>query len=110
MATVIILNDAQLGRGDAELGRKALSNCLRKLVTFDDLEAIVLYNAGVQLAAKDSFVAVELHQLHEGGVEIMPCATCVDHYGLRDRLVCDKPASMDEILAVLRRAEKVITL
>ena len=111
MATVIVINNNQMGMGDAELGRKAMTNCLRKLITWGDLEAIVLYNLGVTLAAKDSYVAAELKQLHEThGVEILACTTCVEHYGLVGKLVVDKPSSMDEILATLKKAEKVVTL
>jgi len=110
MPTVIILNRDQMGDGDADLGRKILTTCLRKIVAIQDLDAIVLYNAGVKLAAKDSHVAVELRQLHDNGVEIMPCTTCVEHFGLVGNLIVDKSCSMDDILVTLRRAEKVITL
>ena len=111
MSTIIVLNRDSMGHGDDELGRRILPTFLRKSIAFgDDLEAIVLYNAGVRLAAKDSPVAVELSQLHEGGVEIMPCTTCVEHFGLVGRLVVPKPCSMDDIVSVLKLAEKVITL
>lgn len=110
MATVIVLNNNQLGQGDAELGQKILKNCLRKLGAFNDLEAIVLYNAGVQLAAKDSPVAAELLLLYENGVDLLPCGTCVEHYGLAGRLIVDRTSNMDDILALLRQAGKVMTL
>lgn len=111
MKTVIVLNRDQLGEGDAELGRKALTTCLRKLITFENsLEAILFYNSGVKLTAKDSYVAVELTQLHDNGVEILPCTTCVEHYGLQGKLIVEKSCTMDDILTAMRMAEKVITL
>jgi intracellular sulfur oxidation DsrE/DsrF family protein len=111
MTLVIILNRDQMGPGEDGLGRKILTTFLRKAVAFGDkLEAIVLYNAGVKLAAKDSPVAAELAQFHENGVEVLPCTTCVEHFGLMGKLIVDKPCSMDEIITTLRRAEKVITL
>jgi hypothetical protein len=110
MPTVVILNRDQLGDGDSDLGRKILTTCLRKIVAIQDLEAIVLYNAGVKLAARNSPVAVELGQLNDNGVDVMPCTTCVEHYRLTGNLIVDKPCSMDDILSALRRAEKVITL
>ena len=111
MKTVLILNHDAMGHGDDVLGRKILPTFLRKAIAFgDDLEAIVLYNAGVKLSAKDSPVAVELTQLHDHGVEVMPCTTCVEHFGLIGKLIVEKPCSMDDIIATLRRAEKVITL
>ena len=110
MATVIILNNNQMGHGDAEFGRKLLGTCLRKLVSISDLSAIVLYNEGVHLATKDSPVAVELRQLHERGVDLLACGTCVEYYGLKDKLLVERPSNMDEILACLAEADKVITL
>jgi intracellular sulfur oxidation DsrE/DsrF family protein len=110
MKTVFVINNDQMGHGDIELGSKILATCLRKLLKFPDLEAVVLYNAGVKLATRDSPVASELHQLHEAGVDILPCGTCIEHYGLYDRMILDRVSDMDEILATLRDADKVITL
>ena len=110
MATVVILNTNQMGHGDAELGRKILGTCLRKLVSIPDLAAIALYNSGVHLATKDSPVAIELGQLQERGVDILACGTCVDYYGLQGRLLVERTSNMDEILARLRDADKLITL
>ena len=110
MSTVILLNNDQMGVGDRDLGQKVLGNCLKKIGSFTDLEAIALYNAGVKLAAKDSPVAVELSLLHERGVDILACVTCVNFYGLADKLIVDKTSSLDDILAVMKRAERVITL
>jgi len=110
MRTAVILRTDQMGEGDPELGRKILANCLRKLHGFEGLEVIVLYNAGVKLATRESPVAAELTLLHENGVDLLPCGTCVQFYGVQDRLIVEKPSSMDDILAALRAAEKVITL
>ncbi|MFH1418791.1 MAG: DsrE family protein [Planctomycetota bacterium] len=110
MATVIVINKPQMGSGDEELGRKILGTCLSKLANFPDLEAIVLYNGGVSLAAEGSFVAAELKQLYERGVDIVPCGTCLDHFGLADQLLFDRASNMDEILWTLAQADKVITL
>ena len=110
MATVVILNTNQMGHGEARLGRKILGTCLRKLVSMPDLSAIVLYNAGVKLATKDSPVAIELRQLHEQGVDLLPCGTCLEYYGLQEQIIVEQPSSMDDILACLGGADKVITL
>ena len=110
MKTVLVLNNNQMGHGDADLGLKTLGTCLRKLNHFAGLEAIVLYNAGVKLATRNSPVAGELHQLDENGVELFVCGTCVNHYGLQDQMIVSRVSNMDEILATLEAAEKVVTL
>ena len=108
MKTVIVLNNDQMGHGDPALGRKILATFLRKSPAIREVTAIVLYNSGVKLACAGSPVLVELSQLHDAGVELRPCTTCLEHYGLQ--VAVGQAANMDEIVQELARAEKVITL
>lgn len=110
MRTVIALGHAGMGHGDPELGRRILANFLRKSLAIGDLTAILLFNSGVTLAAKDSPVIVELRQLQDNGVDVLACATCVDAYAVRESLVAGDVSSMDQIIAEMAKAEKVITL
>jgi len=111
MATAIVINKAQMGHGHPELGVKLLGTLLRKAAgKLTDLEVILLYNDGVRLACKDSPIAVELHQLHEKGVDILACGTCLDFLNLRDQFAFPQPSNMDEILQAMNAADKVITL
>lgn len=110
MKTVVVLADRQMGVGDSALGTKILASALRKLARLDGLEAIVLYNAGVHLVSRSSPVSVELQELQDTGVELLPCATCIEHYGIEDQLWVERMSSMDEILATLNKAEKIIRL
>ncbi len=109
MSTVIVLNKDQMGSGDEVLGRKILATYLKKLPSLPDLEAIIAFNGGVKLVTKDSPVAQELTLLQEQGVDILACGTCLTHFGLTD-LIVDNPSNMDDILACMRLAEKLITL
>jgi len=110
MDTVVVINNDQMGPGDQKLGRKILATCLRKLHSACRPTAIVLYNTGVKLALKDSGVAVELRLLLDQGVEILACGTCVEYFGIGDQILTDHLSNMDEILATLDKARKVITL
>ena len=110
MNTVIILNHDSLGHGDDALGRKVLGTFFRKAIAIKQLHAILMYNSGVRLAAEGSPVLIELHQLHDNGVDILPCGTCVDHFGLRDKIAVGRISSMDELVAEMNQAGKTITL
>ncbi len=110
MKTVIIISRDQMGDSDRELGRKILGTCLRKLTALGEVDAVVLYNSGVKLAVTGTELAGEITLLFEKGVDILPCGTCVEHFGLNGQLVVDRISNMDEILATLRKADKVITL
>ncbi len=106
--TVIVLNQDQMGHGNRELGQKVLGTFLRKTVAIQGLEAIVLYNGGTQLAGPDSPVLAELSSLEQNGVDVLPCGTCVEAYGVDVKV--GRISNMDEIVAELNRADKVITL
>lgn len=110
MNIVLTLGHDGMGQGDAELGRRILTTFLRKAPALRGLSAIVLFNSGVKLAAADSPVLAELTHLHESGVDVKPCGTCVDHFALRDRIAVGAVSSMDEIVAEMNRATKVISL
>jgi intracellular sulfur oxidation DsrE/DsrF family protein len=108
MRTVLVLNNDQMGHGNVALGQKILRTFLRKSPALREITAIVLYNSGVKLACADSPVLAELSQLHDAGVELRPCTTCLEHFGLQ--VAVGQASNMDEIVQELSRAEKVITL
>ena len=109
MKTILVLASEQLGDGDRELGQKILGTMLRKVAhSVDRLEAIALFNAGVKLVAAGSPVFVELSQLDEAGVDILPCGTCLEHYGVEPAV--GRVSDMDSILRELNAADKVVRL
>jgi len=110
MKTVIVLNNDQMGHGAPELGQKILGTFLRKLTAMRYVTAIVLFNSGVKLVTRGSPVLAELIHLHEAGVDIRPCGTCLEFYGLKDQLAVSTISGMDDIIRELDAAEKVITL
>src|SRR5262245_28425527 len=110
MKTVLVLGHDGMGHGDAELGRRILATFLRKSGSLRGLTAVLLFNAGVKLAAEGSPLLTEVHQLHDGGVDTKPCGTWVDHFQLRDKIRVGVSSSMDESVGELNAAEKVIAL
>ncbi len=108
MKTVIALSQDQMGHGDAELGVRTLRTFPQKVRVLAGLEAILLYNGGVRLVAPDSPVLTELTLLEELGVDLVPCGTCLQHYGITPAV--GQIGSMDEILSEIDKADKVVTL
>lgn len=108
METVVVLNQDQMGHGDRALGQKILATFLKKSIRLRDFTAIVMFNAGVKLVAPDSPVLAELRALEERGVDLVPCGTCLQHFGVAPAV--GKTSDMDTILAELDRAAKVVTL
>ena len=108
MHTVIVLNQDQMGHGDRALGQKILGTFLKKSIALRGFEAIVLFNAGVKLVAADSPVLAELRMLEERGIDLVPCGTCLAHFGITP--AAGKVSDMDTILRELDQAQKVVTL
>lgn len=110
MKTVLVLGHDGMGHGDAELGRKILGTFLRKSPALKKLRSVLLFNSGVKLVVEGSPVLPELHQLDEAGIEIHPCGTCLDHFGLTDRVAVGDVSNMDALIAEMNKADRVITL
>ena len=108
MTTLLVLNHDGMGHGDAELGRRLVKTFLQKAQRLRDLDVIALYNAGVKLTAADSPVLGELAQLEEGGVDLIPCGTCCEAYGVSPAVGAVQ--GMDDIVAAMDKAARVITL
>ena len=107
----IIVNSESFGKGNEELGKKLMGVFLKKLWASDNKpEWIIFYNSGVKLLAVGSDVIDALDALFTAGVDLLACGTCITFYGLDDKLKIGRISNMDEIVAVLMKAENVITV
>ena len=78
-----------MGEGDDDLGHLLMNNFIKALKDLDRLpQKMVFYNNGVKLATNDSPVIEHLKDLEKMGVELLLCATCVNHYSLEDSVRC----------------------
>jgi selenium metabolism protein YedF len=108
---VVVVGSEQLGRGDDGLGAKLLGNFLRTLTAQDPKpDTIVFYNAGVKLLAQGSSSLEALKQLDDAGVDLLACVTCLEFFGLTDKLAVGHVSNMREIVQHLMAAAKVITI
>jgi selenium metabolism protein YedF len=97
--TVLVLNAKSLGRGDDQLGDTLIASFLRTLALRDDVpDTIVGYNAGVQLAIKESPAADLLLALEQRGAEILLCGTCVDYFHIGSEIALGTISDMRTIV------------
>ena len=71
---------------------------------------ILFYTEGVKLVCEGSLVLQWLRILEEAGVELIACSTCLEYFGLMDKVRVGKVGGMPGILAALQTADKVISL
>ena len=51
-----------------------------------------------------------MNKLAERGTEVLVCGTCLDFYGVKDKLAAGEVSNMYDILGRMQEAAKVITL
>ena len=84
-----------MGEGDEELGRILMKGFIFALTQQEHLpSAILFYNGGARLTCEDSASLEDLKNLASLGVEILTCGTCLNHYGLTDKLAVGDVTNM----------------
>ena len=109
--TVILITREGIGSADTTLQLKLLDTYLKLLVENGSLpEAICFYTEGVKLVVEGSPVLDRLAQIEQGGVRLIICSTCLNYFGLTEKVRVGIVGGMPDILEALTRAGKVITL
>ena len=73
-----------------------------------ELSHAIFVNAGAKLAVEDSPVLEQLRQLEELGVQVLVCGTCLNHFGIKDRLAVGTISNMYAIIETLSKAGRII--
>ena len=110
-STVILVTSNGMGNADAELSKVLLSNYL-KLICEENLlpNAILFYGEGVKTVVENSPFIDALSDLGQKGVNLIVCKTCLNYYGLIDKIKVGKIGAMTDIIHYQYSVDKVITL
>ena len=107
--TVVAIDTAVMGRGDDELGKTLMKGFIYALSQLEELpKTIIFYNGGATIPIEGSVSVEDLKSMEAQGVEIMTCGTCLNFYGLTDKLAVGQIANMYSIVEKLNGAVKVI--
>lgn len=111
MKTAIVLNSAGMGHGSEQLGAKLIGAYLKKLWARDDKpQYILFYNSAVKLLTVQGGSLDALTGLQDSGVELLACGTCIDFFEISDAIKAGQVSNMEEIVDVMTRVDKVITI
>ena len=107
----VLISSNLVGRGDDVLGAGLMKNYLATLNEMGpDLWRLIFLNSGVKLCCKGSESLDTLCALHESGVSILACGTCLNHFNLLDQKMIGETTNMLDIVTSLQLADSVITI
>lgn len=109
--TVILITREGMGSAEVALQHKLLDTYLNLLMENDSLPAaICFYTDGVKLVVEGSPLLERLSQIEQRGVRLIICSTCLNYFGLLEKVRVGLIGGMPDILEAQRKAGKVITL
>jgi selenium metabolism protein YedF len=107
--TVVVISSRGMGGGSDELGAVLMKGFLYALNQQDALpETILFYNGGAALTCEESPSLEDLKSLEARGVEILTCGTCLNFYGLTDRLKVGGVTNMYAIAEKMTQADRLV--
>ena len=109
--SVILITREGMGSADTALQHKLLDTYLNLLLESGSLPvALCFYTEGVKLVVEGSPLLARLSQIEKSGVRLIICSTCLNYFGLTDKVRVGIAGGMPDIIEAQAKADKVITL
>lgn len=106
---VIAFDSDRMGSGNDELGKVLIKGFIFAVTQLEQLpKTMLFYNGGATLTAEGSDSLEDLKSLEAQGVEILTCGTCLNYYGLTEKLQVGSVTNMYTIVEKLTEADKVV--
>ena len=106
---VVVVSSDRMGAGNDDLGKVLIKGFIFAITQLDQLpKTMLFYNGGATLTAEGSDSLEDLKHLEEQGVEILTCGTCLNYYGLSDKLQVGSVTNMYSIVEKMAGADKII--
>ena len=107
--TVVVVGADHMGEGEGELGKNLLKAFLYALSQQETLpRTILFYNGGAFLTCQGSLSLEDLKSMAERGVEILTCGTCLNFYGLTEKLAVGDVTNMYDIVEKQMAADLIV--
>ena len=106
---LVVLSGNVMGTGDPELGTSLMKAFVFALTKQDQLpDTILCYNTGASLTCEGADTLEDLKLLESEGVTILTCGTCLDFYGLKEKLAVGGVTNMYDIVERMENAAQII--
>ena len=106
---VIAIGSEKMGCGDEKLGKNLMKAFIYSVSQAEVRpKTMLFFNGGAHLTCEGSLSLEDLNNLKELGVDIKTCGTCLDFYGLKDKLKVGDVTNMYDIVSTMEQASLVI--
>lgn len=106
---LVVLSANTMGTGDEKLGKALMKAFVFALTKQDALpETVLCYNTGAYLTSEGADTLEDLKLLESEGVTILTCGTCLDYYGLKDKLAVGGVTNMYDIVERMEAAAAIV--
>lgn len=106
---VVVISGDTMGSGDEALGKKLMKAFIFALKSQDRIpDKIICYNRGAFLTTEDPDTVSDLKDLSDAGATVMTCGTCLDYYGLKEKLKVGIVSNMYDIVEAETNAALII--
>lgn len=106
---VVVIKSEFMGDGDNELGKVLIKGFIYALLQQDELpQTMLFYNGGAKITSEGSESIEDLKALEEKGVKIFTCGTCLNYYGLTEKLCVGEATNMYEITKKMTEASLIV--
>ena len=106
---LVVLSANVMGTGEEKLGKALMKAFVFALTKQDQLpETILCYNTGAYLTCEGADTLEDLKSLEAEGVSILTCGTCLDFYGMKDKLAVGTVTNMYDIVERMEAAKTIV--
>ena len=106
---LVVLSANVMGTGDPKLGTSLMKAFVFALTKQDQLpETILCYNTGAYLTCEGADTLEDMKLLEAEGVTILTCGTCLDFYGIKDKLAVGSVTNMYDIVERMEAAKTIV--
>lgn len=105
----VVLSADVMGTGDEKLGKSLMKAFVFALTKQDNLpETVLCYNKGAFLSCEAADTLEDLKSLEAEGVNILTCGTCLDFYGIKEKLAVGSVTNMYEIVEKMEKSKWIV--
>lgn len=106
---VVVISKDHMGEGAEDLGKTLLKGFIYAVSQQDELPTTILfYNGGASVSCEGSASLEDLKSMEAQGVEILTCGTCLNFYGLTEKLAVGGVTNMYDIVERMSNADLII--